>query len=46
MKRIINLVLGDLIGKKILKGEIKEGDRIKILPGGKKDEYLVEKVAR
>jgi len=39
MKRIINLVLGDLIGRAILSKELKEGARIKIVPGAKKEEY-------
>ena len=42
MKRIINLTLGDLIGKAILEGEIKEGDKIKIVPGAAKEEYKAE----
>ena len=44
MKRIINLNLGDLIGKAILKGEIKEGDKIRILPGIAKEEFKLEKI--
>jgi len=44
MKRIINLILGDLIGKAILEGEIKEGDKIKIIPGKGKEEYSWQKV--
>ncbi len=44
MKRIINLILGDLIGKAILKGDIKGGDKIKIVPGKGKEEYHWEKV--
>lgn len=44
MKRIINLILGDLIGKAILTGEIKEGDRIKIVPGKGKEEYSWTKI--
>ena len=39
MKRIINLILGDLIGRAILNKELKEGARIKIIPGEKKEEY-------
>lgn len=30
MKRIVNLTIGDLIGKAILSGSVKEGDKIKI----------------
>ena len=43
MRRIIDLILGDLIGKAILKEEIKEGDKIKIVPGEAKEEYNWEK---
>lgn len=44
MKRIINLILGDLIGRALLSGEIKEGDEITIIPGEEKDEYSLVKV--
>ncbi|KKQ43251.1 MAG: hypothetical protein US60_C0005G0011 [Microgenomates group bacterium GW2011_GWC1_37_8] len=44
MKRIINLILGDLIGKALLSGAIKEGDKIKITPGQKKEEFFLEKL--
>jgi len=44
MKRILNIVLGDLIGRAILKGEINEGDKIKLLPGEGKEEFRLEKV--
>ncbi len=43
MKRIINLILGDLIGRAMLNKELKEGARIKIIPGEKKKEYHWEK---
>lgn len=43
MKRIINLIIGDVLGKAILKGDISEGDRIKLIAGTKKDEYTWEK---
>lgn len=43
MRRIVNLILGDLIGRAILKEEIKEGDRIKILAGKAKEEFLIER---
>lgn len=45
MKRIINLVLGDMLGKAILAGELKEGDKIRMLPGQGKEEYGWEKLA-
>lgn len=44
MRRIINLILGDLIGRAILAGDIKEGDKIRIIPGEKKEEYGWQKV--
>ena len=43
MKRILNIVLGDLIGRAILKEEVREGDKIKLLPGEGKEEYRIEK---
>lgn len=44
MKRIISLILGDLIGKAILAGDIKEGDKIKIVPRKEKKQYGWKKV--
>lgn len=44
MRRIIDLVLGDLIGRALLSGEIKDGDKIKIVPGVGKEEYSWSKV--
>ena len=44
MKRIINLVLGDLLGKAILSDELKDGDYVKITPLEGKDQYSWEKV--
>ncbi len=44
MKRLVNISLGDLVSKAILSGEVKEGDKIKIIPGEKKDEFLLEKI--
>lgn len=43
MKRIININIGDVIGKQILSGEVKEGDKIKLLPGDGKGEFRLEK---
>jgi ATP-dependent Clp protease ATP-binding subunit ClpA len=43
MRRIVNLVLGDLVGRAILKGEIKEGDEVTIVPGEGKEEFKLEK---
>jgi ATP-dependent Clp protease ATP-binding subunit ClpC len=39
MRRIVDLVLGDLVGKAMLDGKVKEGDTLEIIPGTKKDEY-------
>lgn len=44
MRRIVNLILGDLLGRAILKEEIKEGDRIKVLAGEAKEEFRIEKI--
>jgi ATP-dependent Clp protease ATP-binding subunit ClpC len=46
MRRLVNINLGDLISKGILSGDVKEGDKIKLVPGGKKDEFLYEKLGR
>jgi ATP-dependent Clp protease ATP-binding subunit ClpA len=43
MRRIVNIVLGDLIGNAMLRGDIKEGDKIKLLPGERKEEFRLEK---
>jgi ATP-dependent Clp protease ATP-binding subunit ClpA len=44
MRRIVDLYLGDLIGRAMLSGEIIAGDTIKIVPGAKEKEYSWEKV--
>ncbi len=44
IKRIIDLVLGDMLAKAILEGQILPGDKIKILAKENKDEYLWEKI--
>ncbi|OGM31686.1 hypothetical protein A2803_04625 [Candidatus Woesebacteria bacterium RIFCSPHIGHO2_01_FULL_44_21] len=43
MRRIIELSIGDLLGKAMLSGEIKSGDNVTILPGSAKGEFLWEK---
>ncbi len=43
MKRILDLMVGDVISKSILSGNVSDGDNIRILPGSNKDEYLLEK---
>jgi len=45
MRRIIDLTLGDLVSRAILKGEIAKGNKIVIVPGQEKDEYRIEKIA-
>jgi ATP-dependent Clp protease ATP-binding subunit ClpC len=45
MRRIVDLVIGDLIGKAILSGEIKEGDRIEILASEGKEEFNWQKIS-
>lgn len=42
MRRIVDLVLGDLIGKAILAGEVNPGDNIKLVPMQGRDEYKLE----
>ena len=44
MRRIIDLYLGDIIGRSMLSGEIVAGDSIKIIPGAKEKEYSWEKI--
>jgi len=39
MRRIVELTLGDVLGRAILEGEIKSGDRIEVIPGKAKGEY-------
>jgi ATP-dependent Clp protease ATP-binding subunit ClpA len=43
MRRIIDLVLGDLIGNALLKDEIGDGDTITIVPEKTKDTYSLQK---
>jgi len=45
IKRIIDLILGDMVGKSILDGKILPGDKIKITVKEKKNEYSWEKVS-
>ena len=44
MGRIINLLIGDVIGKALLAGEINPSDNIKLIPLKEKDAYSWEKV--
>ncbi len=44
MRRIVNISIGDLIGKAILDGTVKDGDKIKLIPGTKKEEFTIAKV--
>jgi len=43
MRRIIELSIGDLLGKALLSGEIKSGDKVTIVPGSAKGEFKWEK---
>lgn len=44
MRRIVDLTLGDILGKEILSDTIKAGDTIKIIAGQGKGEYSLEKI--
>lgn len=44
MKRVINLILGDLLGKAILSDEIKDGDTIEIIPEEGQENYSYKKI--
>jgi len=43
MRRLVNLGIGDILSQAILKGEIKSGDKIQLLPGGKPAEFIWKK---
>lgn len=43
MQRVINLILGDLLGKAILSDEIKDGDVIEIISGQGSESYSFKK---
>ena len=43
MERIINLVLGDVIGKEMITNRVQPGDVIKLIPQGNQ-QYLVQKI--
>ncbi len=45
MRRIIDLVLGDLVSKAILDGSVKSGNNIIINPGVRPQEYFLEKIS-
>jgi ATP-dependent Clp protease ATP-binding subunit ClpA len=44
MKRIIEIYLGDLIGKAVLEGQIGPGDKIRVLAGSGKNEFKYQKL--
>ncbi len=44
MRRIVNISVGDLIGKAILDGKVKDGNKIKLIPGIKKEEFTIDLV--
>ncbi len=43
MRRVVDLVIGDVLGKAIIENEILPGDKIELLPGIGKDEYSWKK---
>ena len=43
MRRIVDLVISDLIGKEMISGNVADGDSIDIIPGSGKEEYKVVK---
>jgi ATP-dependent Clp protease ATP-binding subunit ClpC len=43
MRRLVNLQIGDLLGKGIISEEIRDGAHIKLVAGAEKDEFLWEK---
>jgi len=44
MRRIVDLILGDLFGRAILSGELKEGDKVRLLATDKVKEFSWEKI--
>jgi len=44
MRRIVDLDIGDMLGRAILKDEVKEGDRIKLVAKDKEKEFGWEKI--
>lgn len=44
MRRIINVILGDLFGKAILSGEIKSGDSVRLLVDEDKNTFRIQRV--
>lgn len=43
MRRVVDLVIGDVLGKAIIENKILPGDKIELLPGIGKDEYSWKK---
>jgi len=44
MRRIVNLVIGDIIGSAILSGEVAQGNTIRIKAGSEKNKYIIQKI--
>lgn len=44
MRRIVNITLGDLIGKSLIQGSVEDGDKIKIVAGPGKEEFIIKKI--
>ena len=42
MRRVVDLVLGDIIGRAMIDNKIRPGDKVKVVAGEGKDEYLVQ----
>lgn len=42
MRRVVDLAIGDVLGKALLKGEIKSGDTIKLVPQQGKENYSLQ----
>lgn len=43
MRRIVDLVISDLIGKEMISGNVSDGNTIEVVPGAGKDEYRIVK---
>lgn len=41
MRRIVDLIFGDLVGTEMLAGRVKDGSKIQIEPGAQKEQYSV-----
>lgn len=46
MRRILDITLGDILGKAILSGQINPGDTVEIIPGQGREELSLSRVAK